>query len=102
MSEDDLELACARLQRIERDPVFEVVESYEEGRATEFADALLTLQVLVETARGLCDGDLPSSRGERDLVLLASLDAGDRSSPARTYAGSGSSSASVARSSDGL
>ena len=50
MSEDDLELACARLQRIERDLVFEVVESYEEGRATEFADALLTLQVLVETA----------------------------------------------------
>jgi len=57
LSDEDLELACEDLRKIEKDLAFEVVESYQERRMVGFVDALLALQVLVQTVNLLC-GDL--------------------------------------------
>jgi hypothetical protein len=54
LSDRDLELVCADLRKIEKDLAFEVVESYQDGRMEGFVDALLSLQVLVQTVNLLC------------------------------------------------
>ncbi len=54
LSDADLELVCEDLQKIEKDIAFEAVESYQSRRMEDFADALLTLQSLVEIVKSLC------------------------------------------------
>jgi len=54
LSEEDLVVACKDLRKIEKELAFEVVESYQSRRMEDFADALLTLQALVETVNSLC------------------------------------------------
>ncbi len=60
MSDEDLELACKNLRKIEKDLAFEVVESYQNRRMEDFADALLTLQALVQTVTLFCKDSEPS------------------------------------------
>jgi hypothetical protein len=55
LSDEDLDLACKKLRTIEKDLAFEVVESYQSRRMEDFADALLTLQALVQTVGSLCE-----------------------------------------------
>ncbi len=60
LSDEDLELVCEDLRKIEKDIAFEAVESYQSRRMEDFADALLTLQSLVEIVKSLCqDQELP-------------------------------------------
>jgi hypothetical protein len=62
LSDEDLGLACKDLRKIEKDLAFEVVESYQNRRMKDFADALLTLQALVQTVTLLCEDSEPSER----------------------------------------
>ena len=50
----DLDLVCGDLRDVEKDLAFEIVESYRERRAEDFADALLALQSLVVVVDRLC------------------------------------------------
>ena len=54
MSDGDLALVCENLRKIEKDLAFEAVEAYESRRMGDFADALATLQALVEVVGSLC------------------------------------------------
>ena len=54
LSDEDLELVCEDLRKIEKDIAFEAVEPYQSRRMGDFADALLTLQSLVEIVDSLC------------------------------------------------
>lgn len=54
-SDKDLEVACQRLRKIEKELAFEVVESYQDRRMEEFADALIALQSLVQVVDQLCN-----------------------------------------------
>lgn len=54
MSDEDLELVCEDLRRIEKDLAFEVVEAYRERRTDDFANALTTLRDLADSLEKLC------------------------------------------------
>ena len=55
MSDEDRQLICEDLREIEKDLAFEVVEAYQGRRVEDFANALVTLQVLVEVVSNLCE-----------------------------------------------
>ena len=54
-SDRDLKLACEDLRKIEKDLAFEVIESYEDRRMEDFAEALIALQSLVRVVTHLCN-----------------------------------------------
>ncbi len=53
-SDRDLRLACEDLRKIEKDLAFQVIESYEDRRMDDFADALIALRSLVRVVTQLC------------------------------------------------
>ena len=55
MSDEDRQLIREDLREIEKDLAFEVVEAYQGRRVEDFANALVTLQVLVEVVSNLCE-----------------------------------------------
>ncbi len=56
LQKQDLKRACAALEEIETDLVFELVEAYQERRSEDFGNALTLLKDLVELRRTVCRG----------------------------------------------
>ncbi len=56
-TDEDLELVCEELRKIEKDLAFEVVEAYQERRVDDFANALTTLRDLADSLERLCKAE---------------------------------------------